>query len=255
MGIVRTSTAPASGTAGSPKGGPELRLPHGEDSCPVTHEPHTIHSTRSDTQPSRFALHVCKASWPLPFGNSAFGTSCRTAPHHTTPCRTAPRHSTPLCTTPHQPTPHHTTPHQPCLRYTAPHQNMVQHATPCMRQDDAVQVLISTRAADVTSQLCLHSETGGSLGQCLHLSAPGLEYDKIFDPPGRLMCTHSVRARACTCRAPVTFARRGGLLWRRERTDSCRGGVVERPREGSGNGGVLERPRETLRVNCVAGGL
>ena len=51
-----------------------------ETDGPLQHTTHTVHL---DTQPSRFALPVCKESRPLPFGNSARGTEHRiTPPHH-----------------------------------------------------------------------------------------------------------------------------------------------------------------------------
>ena len=75
----------------------------GDGSYPVTGAQHTTPNMHSDTQPSRFALPICKASRPLPFGNSAFGTPYRTTLRHTTQ-----HHTTPYHTVPHHTTPHHT---------------------------------------------------------------------------------------------------------------------------------------------------
>ena len=93
---------------------------HGDGSCPVTGAQHTTHSTRSHTQPPRFALHVCKAPPPLQSGASAFST-----PHHNTPQDTTQRHTSPHPTPPHHPTPHQTTPH-----HTPPHPITPHHTPP-----------------------------------------------------------------------------------------------------------------------------
>ena len=52
-----------------------------DHSCPVEGAQQTTHAMRSNTRPSCFALPVCKASRPLPFGNIAFGTANHTTPH------------------------------------------------------------------------------------------------------------------------------------------------------------------------------
>ena len=79
----------------------------------------TLHTVRTQTHsPPVLHLPVCKTSWPLPLGNSAFGT-----PHHANP---VPLHSTAQ----HSTAQHSTAQHSTAQHSTAQHStSTAQHST------------------------------------------------------------------------------------------------------------------------------
>ena len=71
VGVAGALGAPAGGAAGRLHGGPEIRPPFaGRLRPPASDAQHTTHSTRSHTQPSRFAFPMCRTSRPSPFDHS-----------------------------------------------------------------------------------------------------------------------------------------------------------------------------------------